>query len=146
MSYASEADLDQKWGREIVDLSANDAGTGARDPSRIAASLAAAAAIIDGYLARRYRLPLAPTAVGVTLLRNAACDLALGQLCNTPGTRNEIVIDAEKRALAFLRDVADGKAAIPVVTPDAAQPEVAPNEPVVVADGRMFTRTRLRSL
>ena len=122
MAYASETDLDAKWGAENVSLAAWNDATQARDETRIAAALAAAAAVIDGYLSRRYTLPVAPSASGLALLVSLACDLAMGQLANTPGTRNEIVADAEKRALAFLRDVAKGDAAIDVAPPPAAMP------------------------
>lgn len=143
MAYAAEADLDAKWGAELVTLAAWDPATEARSAGRIAAALAAASAVIDSYLGRRYALPLNLAADGALLLTNINCDLAMGQLSNTPGTRNEIVVDAEKRAIQFLRDVGDGKASVPVVTQNAP---VAPNEPVMVADVRMFTRQRMRDL
>ena len=146
MSYAAEADLDAKWGPELVTLAAWDPVANARSETRVAAALAAASAIIDGYLARRYALPLNPSADGALLLTNLNCDLAMGQLSNTPGSRNEIVAEAEKRALAFLRDVADAKAAIPLVPPPSREPPVAPNEPVMLADRPEFARDRMRAL
>ena len=144
MPYAAESDLDAKWGPELVTLAAWDPVADARSEARIAVALAAASAVIDAYLARRYALPLNPTADGALLLTNLNCDLAMGQLSNTPGTRNEIVAEAEKRALSFLRDVGDGKAAVPTIA--AAAPDVAPNEPVLVSDDRLFTRNRMRAL
>ena len=145
MPYAAESDLDAKWGAEQVTLAAWNATTSARDEGRITVALAAAGAVMDGYFARRYALPLNPSADGALLLTNLACDLAMGQLSNTPGTRNEIVAEAEKRAIQFLRDVGDGKAAVPVVAPNALA-TIAPNEPVMIADNRMFTRNRMRAL
>jgi phage gp36-like protein len=144
MPYAAETDLDAKWGPELVTLAAWDPAADARSESRIAVALAAASAVMDGYFARRYALPLNPTAAGALLLTNLACDLAMGQLSNTPGARNEIVANAEKRAIQFLRDVGDGKAAVPLVAANA--PDVAPNEPVMVAADRTFTRQRMRDL
>ena len=134
MAYAAETDLDAKWGAELVTLAAwNDALTPAgRDESRIAAALGGAASIIDGYLSRRYALPLAPTASGLALLTALNADLAMGQLANTPGTRNEIVEAAEKRALAFLKDVARGDASIDVIPPPDALPALSPNEAVLI--------------
>jgi phage gp36-like protein len=146
MPYATETDLDAKWGPELVTLAAWDPAAQARSESRIAVALAAASAVMDGYFARRYALPLGPSADGALLLVNLACDLAMGQLSNTPGTRNEIVADAEKRAIQFLRDVGEGKAAIPLVAAPSREPEVAPNEPAMVADTRTFTRNRMRAL
>ncbi|MGD0564540.1 MAG: phage protein Gp36 family protein [Roseiarcus sp.] len=145
MPYAAESDLDAKWGAELVTLAAWNPATSARDEGRIAVALGAAAAVMDGYFARRYPLPLAPSAGGALLLTNINCDLAMGLLSNTPGTRNEIVAEAEKRALSFLRDVGDGKAAIPLL-PSAAEPQVAPNEPVLIADRHEWARDRMRAL
>ena len=144
MPYATETDLDAKWGPELVTLAAWDPAAEARSASRVAAALAAAGATINGYLGRRYALPLNLSADGALLLMNLACDLAMGQLSNTPGARNEIVVDAEKRAIQFLRDVGDGKASVPVVATNA--PDVAPNEPVMLAEDRTFTRQRMRDL
>jgi len=145
MPYAASADLDAKWGAELVTLAAWDPVAEARDVNRIGVALAAAGAVIDGYLARRYALPLNPSADGALLLTNLNCDLAMGQLSNTPGARNEIVCEAEKRAIQFLRDVGDGKAVIPVI-PTTSAPDIAPNEPALLADDRLFTRRRMRSL
>ena len=144
MSYATEADLDAKWGPELVSLAAWDPTTEARSEARVAAALASAGATINGYLGRRYALPLNLAADGALLLMNLACDLAMGQLSNTPGARNEIVVDAEKRAIQFLRDVGDGKASVLVVAANA--PDVAPNEPVLISNERLFTRDRMRAL
>jgi phage gp36-like protein len=146
LPYAAETDLDAKWGPELVTLAAWDPIANARSESRIAVALAAASAVMDGYFARRYPLPLNPSADGALLLVNLNCDLAMGQLSNTPGTRNEIVAEAEKRATQFLRDVGEGKAAIPLVALPSREPEVAPNEPVLVSDHRLFTRQRMRDL
>ena len=146
MAYASETDLDAKWGAEAVTLAAYDPISESRDETRILAALDAASSIMDGYLARRYALPLTATTGGATLLRNVCCDLAIGQLSNTPGSRNEIVVDAEKRAIQFLRDVADAKAAIPLIPAPGAPADVSPNEAVMIADDRTFTRHRMRGL
>ena len=143
MGYAAANDLDAKWGAEAVTLAAWNASLTppGRDASRVSAALVAAAATIDGYLARRYTLPVSPTASGLALLVSLACDLAMAQLSNTPATRNEIVADAEKRALTFLRDVAKGDAAIDVVVPAAGQPAVSPGEAIVVGPGPMVSES-----
>ncbi len=152
MAYAAETDLDAKWGAENVTLAAwNDALAG-RDETRVAAALTGAAAVVDGYLGRRYTLPIAPSPSALALLVALNCDLAMGQLCNTPATRTEIVADAEKRAIAFLRDVAKGGAAIDVVTPPAFGPPLSPGEAALVrpshdeAVPRFEARERWRSL
>ncbi len=134
MAYAAESDLDAKWGAEAVTLAAwNDALVPpGRDETRVAAALTGAGAVIDGYLGRRYTLPISPSPSALALLVALNADLAMGQLCNTPATRTEIVADAEKRALAFMRDVAKGDAAIDVVTPAAFGPPLSPGEAALV--------------
>ncbi len=146
MAYALEADLDAKWGAETVTLAAWNPETMMRDEARLAAGLANAAATIDGYLARRYPLPIVPTDSGRALLVSLCCDLAMGQLANTPGARNDIVVDAEKRALAFLKDVAKGDAAIDVVLPPSAAPAVSPNEAIVETTPAAARRSGWRML
>ena len=135
--YATANDLDAKWGAEAVTLASwsETVIPPGRDPAKLIAALSFAAALVDGYLARRYALPIRPTDTGFALLKSLACDLAMGQLANTPATRTDIVIAAEDRATKFLRDIARGDAAIDVVLPETAQPAVSPGEAIVVGPG-----------
>lgn len=148
MSYATEADLVRKWGAEQVDLAAYDGATDARDTLRIAAALDSASAIMNGYFAKRYALPIDAAPDGVTLLRNLCCDLAMGELSNMPATRNDIVKDAVEAARKFLSDVARGLADIPQNPPPGAPAAAvpSPNEAIVAANDREFSRNRLRAM
>lgn len=147
MAYASEADLDRKWGAEFVTLLSFDESTQARDHDKIAAALAAATAQMNGWLAKRYTPPIDASADGLLLLKNLCADLAVGELANTPGTRNEIVTEAVAAARKFMADVASGRADIPQNPPPGAPaPAVSPNEAIVAANDREFTRNRLRGL
>jgi phage gp36-like protein len=106
---------------------------------------------MDGYLGKRYQLPIDPSEAGMRLLRNLCCDLAVGELATTPGKRNDIVKDAVEAAMAFLRDLAKGNADIPQNPPpgsggDGLPATISPNEAIVAANDRMFTRNRLRDL
>lgn len=139
MAYAASTDLSTKWGTEAVNLLAWDDTLNAPNPDRIAAALANASAVIDGYLARRYSLPVNPQPDAAGLLNALCCDLAMGQLAINPGQRTDIIVDAEKRALSFLRDIADGKAALALVPPPGApQPDISPNEAVMIQDARFY--------
>jgi len=142
--YAVSADLDAKWGSELVTLAAWNPLTDARDATRVADALAGAAALIDGYLAKRYTLPIVPAPDGLKLLADLNCDLALARLSMTPGTRNEIVVDAEKRALALLRDIADGRAAISLI--DISGEPIGPEETVLLTGRDTFNPRRMRDL
>ncbi|MBG0809854.1 DUF1320 domain-containing protein [Methylosinus sp. H3A] len=148
MSYATESDLVRKWGAEQVDLAAYDGATQARDPLRIEAALDSASAVMNGYFAKRYALPIDAAPDGMTLLRNLCCDLAMGELSNTPGARNDIVKDAVEAARKFLSDVARGLADIPQNPPPGAPAAAvpSPNEAIVAANDREFSRNRLRAM
>jgi phage gp36-like protein len=144
--YAVENDLRTKWGSELVNLLAWDNAAQAPNEARIAAALTNAGSIIDSYLARRYQLPVNPQPDAAALLNNFNCDLAVAQLAVTPGTRNDIIVDAEKRALTFLRDVSEGKAALNLILPPSAGAPISPGEAVMIDEGREFSRRRLRDL
>ena len=146
MAYATEVDLRAKWGSAQVDLLAYDDTLQAVSDTRIAAALDNASATIDSYLARRYALPVNPQPDAALLLTDLCADLAASKLANTPGTRNDIVIDAEKRVLTFLRDIADGKAALNLIPPPDAGDPISPGEAVMMSDCRAFTRDRMRGL
>jgi phage gp36-like protein len=146
VAYATEDDLRTKWGSDQVDLLAYDDAAKAVSPARIANALANAAATIDSYLGRRYALPVNPQPDAALLLTDLCADLAASKLASTPGTRNDIVVDAEKRVLAFLRDIADGKAALNLIPPPSAGDPISPGEAVMITETRALTRCRMRGL
>ncbi|MGO8738623.1 phage protein Gp36 family protein [Rhodoblastus sp.] len=147
MAYAAATDLSSKWGVEAVNLLAWDDTLNAPNTARIATALSNASAIVDGYLARRYALPVNPQPDAASLLNALACDLAMGQLAINPGQRTDIIVDSEKRALSFLRDLADGKAALALIPPPGAeQPDISPGEAVLIDHSPDFARRRWRDL
>lgn len=63
MSYCTKAELETRFGTAML-VDATDRGaeaTGAIDPNAVARAIKDADALIDGYLAARYQLPLAST-------------------------------------------------------------------------------------
>ncbi len=146
MPYATEADLDRVWGREQVDLVTIDETLGGRDEAKIAASLDDASAIVDSYCGRRYALPLALADAGARLVTGYVCDIALARLATTAGRMSEIIKARNDAAFAWLRDVAAARADLPVagVSGAPSAPPITPNEAVLVADERVFTRDTLR--
>lgn len=146
MAYATSTDLRGKWSTETVNLLAWDDSALAPDEARISGALDTASGVIDAYLGLRYRLPVNLQPDAVLLLRGLACDLAVGQLANTPATRNEIIVAAEKAALAFLRDLSDGRATLNIFPSDAAGTPIGPEETVLLDDAGDSLRRRLRSL
>jgi phage gp36-like protein len=73
MPYATQADLEARFGvDELIQLT-DRAGTGVPDAAIVARALSDAAAEIDSYLASRYALPLSPVPA---VLARIACDIA----------------------------------------------------------------------
>jgi len=73
MPYATQADLEARFGIDELTQLTDRAGAGVPDATIVARALSDAAAEIDSYLASRYALPLSPVP---TLLVRIACDIA----------------------------------------------------------------------
>jgi phage gp36-like protein len=73
MPYATQADLEARFGADELTQLTDRVGAGVPDAAIVARALADADAEIDGYLASRYALPLAT--VPPVLVR-IACDIA----------------------------------------------------------------------
>lgn len=147
MAYATEADLDRVWGVRDVDLVSIDATLAGRDHAKISAALDDASGIVESYCGRRYPLPLTLSDTGQRLVTGYVCDVAVYRLATQAGRMTEIIKDRNAQALAWLTAVAQGKADLLVVAAPgtaAAAPSITPNEAVLVADERFFSRDRLR--
>lgn len=110
MTYATSDILADRYGTAML-VALTDRGTvatGAVDADVVARALADADAVIDGYLAGRYGLPLAAVPA---LVVDIAAALAIWKLhLNQPDPK----IEADYRdALRMLRDIADGRLRIP---------------------------------
>lgn len=122
MSYATAQDFIKHFGQqEAIDLTDRN-GAGGIDYARLDEALRSAGEVIDGYIGRRYSLPLpAPLA----RLTEMACDLARWSLY-----RNEAppeVEQAGKAAMAWLKAVADRRVDLPGVSDQAAVAFDAPD-------------------
>lgn len=138
MTYATQQDLIDRFGQEeLVELTDRaDPPAGVIDATVVTRALADADALIDGYVAARYDLPLPSTPA---LLTNLAADIARHKLYKDDPT--EAVEAALKAAIALLRDIAAGRARLDIAgaepaTSGAAAPEIAAPE-------RIFTRGKL---
>lgn len=115
MPYATQQDLVHRFGMdELVELT-NRTGGGSIDELVVDKALADADDTMNAYLASRYTLPLA---VVPLILKRWACDIARYFL------HEDRVTDAVKAryddAIAWLKDVASGKASIGVDAAGAA--------------------------
>lgn len=137
MTYATQSDLTALVGEtELIQLTDRaDPPTGIVDVAVLDDKLAAADALIDSLLSRRYAVPLTPTP---PIVRDAACDIARYRLyVNEPPDEVRRRFDD---ALRWLHDVAAGRADIPDATPAGASPAGSPR---VVAPARVFTTETL---
>jgi phage gp36-like protein len=126
MSYATQADLVTRYGEREI-LQATDKANppaGAIDAATVAGALADADALVDSYLGNRYAVPLATTPARVVDL---ACVIARYRLHEARAT-DRMRRDYED-AIAFLRDVAAGRAMLPGVS----EPTVATEDGLATA-------------
>jgi len=107
MAYALTADLIARFGRDELLQLTDRSGVDRVDEAVVGAAIADAGASIDGYLAARYALPVAPTPA---LLTRIACDLARFYLHGPSAT--ELVRKGFEDAQRILRDLADGRAVL----------------------------------
>lgn len=109
MSYATQQDLIDRYGEaEMKDVADRD-GDDAIDAEVVAGAIADAETLIDGYVGSRYALPLA---AAPALLTQLACEIARYKLHKD--SPPEVVAKNYDAALRSLRDIADGRMALPV--------------------------------
>jgi phage gp36-like protein len=127
MSYAQIADMVARFGqREMIQLTDQSTPPADQvDPTVAQPALDAASAIMDGYISVKYALPLvAPTS---PMLVEMCCDIARYRLYRDQVT--ETVANREKRAMTWLREVAQGL--VKIDSPGTAV-EPAPRPDVVI--------------
>lgn len=135
MPYATQTDLEDAFGvAEIVQLADRDGDTVA-DAAFVAAVLARADSLIDGYLSGRYALPIDPIPVVLTA---TACDLARYWLYDDAAP--DRIRSAYEDAIAWLKDVASGKVLLQL---PAAAVGVSAGSPDWSAPERQFSADTL---
>jgi len=129
-TYAQVSDLIARFGEaEIIDLTDRaDPRTGAVDATVAELALADADAEIDGYVARRYDLPLATVPPVLTRL---ACDIARYRLWDDRAP--DEVRQRYEDATRILREIADGRHRL-----EAAAPQAPAALPAWRAPGRVM--------
>lgn len=131
MAYATSAEMIEVYGEtEMVRLSAPDYGLdGAGQPELIDRALRDASGVIDGYLRKRYAVPLAsppPAEIARACRILARYDLANGG----DKTPSEQMIRERGEIIAWLRDISGGKVELDV----AAAPADSTGSGATVAD------------
>jgi phage gp36-like protein len=139
MAYCTQADIVKLLPEgELAQLTAETGST--PDAAVVSEAIAKAGAEIDAYLAVRYVLPLETTPNQV---KHLAVDLAIYHLYSRRGMMLEIRGKNYDKAVAFLKDVAAGRAEIIGAT--GAEIPGAEGQVVEVSSAkRVFSRTNLR--
>lgn len=137
MSYATLADLTDRYASEEITRLADRDEDGIADPLVIERVLTDADAEIDAYLAVRYTLPLPSTPPRLTSL---AADIARYRL-QDDNPLDEAVA-RYRQAIDFLREIANGKAALPGAGPTTGSGNFAAYG-TRSDDDRIFTRDTL---
>jgi len=136
--YATAGDLETRFGRDLLVELADRDGDGTPDRAVIDQALADAHGVIDGYLQRRYRLPLARVP---TVLRPLATAIAFRALHtgDVPEGTERLYNDA----IARLAAIAKGEM---VLDPDAdpADEPAGMGEALVESAERTFARSSLK--
>lgn len=138
MSYATQADLENRFGVEEVLQLTDPENTGSVGAAVIAAALADAQAVVDGYL-RSAGYPLPLVHVPVELVR-ITCDLVRYYLYENSAT--PAVKDRRDEAVSWLRDVATGKVSLGVDAQGVVTP-VATASVRSTSAGRVFNSSTL---
>jgi phage gp36-like protein len=128
MTYATQANLEARFGGEIADFLAGNAAS-------VAQALADADAMIDGYLAS-YSLPLASVP---PILTQYACDIARYRLYGDAAP--EVVVNRHKDAIRFLERVAAGQIGLGVTGIAPVAGSISTNAP-----SRVFSADALDGL
>jgi len=118
--YATVADLLARFGTKLVtDLTDRD-NSGSLDETVAAQALVDASAMIDGYLASRYALPISPIPA---MLPRICCDLAAYILCTGDIRPTDDMRKRHEDGLAWLNQVNRGQLDLGLTPTGTAPPE-----------------------
>lgn len=141
-AYCTQSDLVARFGEaEMIGLT-DRTNAGTIDAAIVAGAIGKASDLIDGYIGGRYALPLASTP---PLLKGFCEDLARHALYTVERPKN--VDAARDAAIAYLKDVATGRASLGTAVPLAAAPAAASGNEILFEPGdRGMSRAELRKL
>lgn len=113
MAYATAAQMILRFTEREVIAITDRVGAGQVDDVQLGAALDQASTEIDGYIGRRYALPLAsggvPIAPSPTLLVGVCCDIARYRLTGTEVQETEAIRNRYRDAIALLKLLASGE-------------------------------------
>ncbi|MDR2141752.1 MAG: DUF1320 family protein [Deltaproteobacteria bacterium] len=144
IKYANKEDLIARYGQEIAQLSIADGKT----DTSIDSALEDGAAEINGYVGRRYKLPL-PAGKEYQTLKWLNCVIARYRLWESriQDSEDNAVYVRYRQAVAFLKDLAEGKANL--LDEDGQEPESWSAQDVMAVKSRrpqIFTNNVMRRM
>jgi phage gp36-like protein len=139
--YCTQTDIESAIPAATVIQLTDDSGSGAADADIVADAIAKADAIIDGYCAVKYSVPLSPVPA---VIKGLSVDIAIKNLYarkveEMPAARK----DAYDNAISFLKDVSRGLVSLGVDPEPEASSQGSPETNKTASD-RIFTRESLR--
>lgn len=122
MAYATQTDIQARYGEDALYAVADRDGDGGLDTEAIGRALDDATAEIDSYLAARYPLPLPVVPKIATIL---CVDIALYRLA--PDNRTDERRQRYEDAVKLLRAISEGKANLGITEPEEVieRPEIS---------------------
>ena len=143
MTYAIQQDLVDRFGElELLQLTdRTNMPPSTVDDVVVGRALTDADAVINGYVGKKYSLPLSPVP---EVLTKIACDLAWFYLHGEAATKDGIVARRADAAISWLKDVAKGLVAI---DQDGEEPAPAGGGSIQANPAtRVFRRDTLKDL
>jgi phage gp36-like protein len=140
--YATKQDLETRDGSMLYNF-ALDRSTDTLNDTWIDEALATADDEINGYLSRRYVLPL-PTVPD--MLKREAIVIAFYWLADRDNQATTLLQERYDRAIAKVKEIAVGKVDLGLPTPDQPPEGAVGKVELVQENERLFTRNSLRGV
>jgi phage gp36-like protein len=140
--YATKQDLETRDGSMLYNF-ALDRSTDTINDTWIDEALATADDEINGYLSRRYVLPL-PTVPD--MLKREAIVIAFYWLADRDNQATTLLQERYDRAIAKVKEIAVGKVDLGLPTPDQPPEGAVGKVDLVQENERLFTRNSLRGV
>ena len=149
--FVTLADLEARYPAELIKLAA-DENTGVRDDVRIEAAIGDASVQIRSILRARYSVDELERldAESRATLKIDAIDIALFRIALSFARSTDRLEENNREAVKRLQAIAAGKAALSFASApgedETADPDASPNEVLIDAPQRQFTRCNTRGL
>lgn len=143
MAYSTLDDLKNKIDEAALIQLTDTAGSGAVDAARAERAIRDADALIDSYVGKVYKVPMNPVPHIVT---DVSAALAVFNLHMFRSVDSPVWNGAREKALSFLREVAEGKAALEGAVAEPQAADDTAGAAYFDAQDRRFSRGLLKGM